>query len=358
MWDFLGCSNDTDPDSDRITAELDEGPERAASFTFNSDGSFSYTPEADFNGSDSFSYKAKDSHNGLSAAATVTISVTPVNDEPVANEDSASVEEDVAQVIDVLANDRGLGDGSINVTIDTQGAKGSASVNADDTVTYTPDSDASGSDSFVYEVCDGDGDCATATVTVTISAVDDQPAAVNDAATTDEDTPSGQIDVLANDRGLGDGSIEVTIDTQGTKGSADVNPNNTITYTPDPDANGTDTFVYEVCDGDGDCATATVTVTIDPINDAPTLDLNGASEGTGSTAEFLEGSGPVALASGRRRHRRGRRGAGVGDGHSNQPSQRRGRVPRRRRGHDRHHEELRLLQWGAYANRRRLQGRL
>jgi VCBS repeat-containing protein len=75
-------ANDSDPDGDSITAQLVTGPAHKASFTLNANGSFSYTPEANYNGSDSFTYKAKDTHNALSAAATVAITVTPVNDSP------------------------------------------------------------------------------------------------------------------------------------------------------------------------------------------------------------------------------------------------------------------------------------
>lgn len=83
-------ANDSDPDGDTITAQLVTGPAHKASFTLNANGSFSYTPAADYNGSDSFTYKAKDSHNGLSAAATVTITVTPVNDAPEAVDDGSA----------------------------------------------------------------------------------------------------------------------------------------------------------------------------------------------------------------------------------------------------------------------------
>ena len=75
--------NDSDPDTgDTITAVLVSGPSNAASFTLNSDGSFSYTPNANFNGPDSFSYKARDNHNLESDPVTVSITVNPANDVP------------------------------------------------------------------------------------------------------------------------------------------------------------------------------------------------------------------------------------------------------------------------------------
>jgi CSLREA domain-containing protein len=76
-------ANDSDTDTgDTLTAVLGSGPSHAAAFTLNADGSFSYTPNPNFNGSDSFTYMARDNHNADSAAATVTINVTAVNDAP------------------------------------------------------------------------------------------------------------------------------------------------------------------------------------------------------------------------------------------------------------------------------------
>src|SRR5207247_1584793 len=85
-------SNDSDVDSPSLTAVLVSGPMHG-SLTLNSDGSFSYMPAANYNGSDSFSYQANDGH-ALSNVATVLITINPVNDAPVANDDSYSTNED------------------------------------------------------------------------------------------------------------------------------------------------------------------------------------------------------------------------------------------------------------------------
>src|SRR5262249_39177601 len=99
--------NDTDPDAgDTLTAVLVSGPGHAASFALNADGSFSYTPAANYNGSDSFTYKAKDSKSVQSAAAaTVALTITPVNDAPVAGGQSVSTDEDTAKSIILSATD-------------------------------------------------------------------------------------------------------------------------------------------------------------------------------------------------------------------------------------------------------------
>ena len=79
-------ANDTDPDSDSLNAVLVSGPSHAATngFTLNQDGSFSYTPAANFFGTDTFTYKANDG-SADSNVATVTITVTSVNDAPTVN---------------------------------------------------------------------------------------------------------------------------------------------------------------------------------------------------------------------------------------------------------------------------------
>ncbi len=74
-------TNDNDNDGDDLTAVLDQGPSNAQAFQLNADGSFSYTPAADFNGSDSFTYHAFDGQ-AQSGVVTVTITVNPVNDDP------------------------------------------------------------------------------------------------------------------------------------------------------------------------------------------------------------------------------------------------------------------------------------
>ena len=126
--------NDTDVDGDALTAALVSGPANGL-LTLNTDGSFSFTPNADFNGSDSFSYMAQDPSLAQSNPATVTLTVNAVNDAPVANSDSATTAEDTAVVIPVLANDVDMDEDALTVTNLTQPANGTATLNADNTVT-------------------------------------------------------------------------------------------------------------------------------------------------------------------------------------------------------------------------------
>ena len=161
-------ANDTDVDNDPLTAILvdDSGPSNGT-LTFNSDGSFTYEPAPNFNGQDSFSYRANDGFVDSDPPATVTITVNPVNDSPVAADDEASTFSHLALTIDVLANDTDLDGDTLQVDSVTDGENGTVTNNGIN-VTYTPNSGFAGPDSFTYVVSDGNGGTDTATVYVTV----------------------------------------------------------------------------------------------------------------------------------------------------------------------------------------------
>jgi hypothetical protein len=121
-------------------------------------------------------------------------------DAPAANDDQATTAEDTPLInIDVLANDSD-GDGDTLAIDGTPTADhGTVTVNADGTLNYTPDADFNGTDTITYAVSDGNGGSATGSVDVTVTPVNDAPVANDDQATTAEDTPLINIDVLAND---------------------------------------------------------------------------------------------------------------------------------------------------------------
>ena len=119
-------------------------------------------------------------------------------------------------------------------------------MNADGTVTYTPNPDFHGTDTFTYTVSDGQGGSATATVTVTVT--NRAPEAVNDATTTASGTPV-IVPVLTNDSDPEHAPLTVTAVTPGANGTVTINADGTVTYTPNPDFHGTDTFSYTVSDG-------------------------------------------------------------------------------------------------------------
>ncbi|MFZ5814572.1 MAG: S8 family serine peptidase [Bacillota bacterium] len=126
-----------------------------------------YTPDGNYNGSDAFTFRVTDSA-GAYDDATVSLTVSPVNDAPAAADDSASTTTDTAVTIAVLANDSDPDGDGLSVTNLTQPANGAASLNADGTVTYTPNPGFTGSDSFTYQASDGTTTSSTATVSITV----------------------------------------------------------------------------------------------------------------------------------------------------------------------------------------------
>ena len=140
--------------------------------TMNADGSFVYTPNADFNGTDGFSYLTNDGA-GDSQVATVTITVNPVNDDPEAVDDAYSVDEDTTLTVDaatgVLANDTDVDGDTLTAALVSGPANGTLTLNADGSFSYTPNANFNGTDTFTYSVSDGTT-TVEATVTITVNA--------------------------------------------------------------------------------------------------------------------------------------------------------------------------------------------
>jgi len=175
-------ANDLDSDGDPLTATLASQAEHGF-VVLDSDGSFTYTPDADFSGTDTFTYRA--SGGGASSnLATVTITVNPAdggdesNESPVATNDSYTVDEDdslsVAAAAGVLANDSDPESDPLTASLTGQPSNGSLSLNADGSFTYTPDANFSGQDSFSYRANDGTNTSNQATVQITVNPVDEQ----------------------------------------------------------------------------------------------------------------------------------------------------------------------------------------
>jgi len=147
-------------------------PPASGGVTVQNEGSVLYTPGPDFNGSDEFEYQICD-NDRLCDNALVSVTVTPVNDPPVAADDGATTAEEVAVTIPLLTNDSAGPpdeDQQLQVTNITVPASGTVVVNNDGTVTYTPNLGFGDSHSFTYDACDSEGICDTATVTVEVEA--------------------------------------------------------------------------------------------------------------------------------------------------------------------------------------------
>ena len=153
----------------------------------NTDGTYTYTPDPDFSGSDTFTFTANDG-SVTSNTATITLTVNPVNDAPVAQNGSASGSEDTPITGTVVATD--VDSVTLTYALAAQALHGTVVVNSDGTYTYTPTLNFNGTDSFTFTANDGSVTSNTATVTLAVAAVNDAPVnTVPGAQTAQEDTP-------------------------------------------------------------------------------------------------------------------------------------------------------------------------
>ncbi|HKP89926.1 MAG TPA: tandem-95 repeat protein [Thermoleophilaceae bacterium] len=221
---------------------------------------------------------------------------------PQARDDSATTGEETPRAIAVLANDSGFRELRV-ASLDTRGTKGRVTRNSNGTVRYAPNgrfnslrAGQTGRDSFRYRATDRVHDSNAATVRVTVTGVNDAPAAANDAASTDKDSPT-TITVLANDSDPDGEALQVAgLDTTGTKGTVVVNPNSTVSYDPNgafdalaPGETAHDTFKYRANDGHVSSGQATVDVTVGGLNHAPTV-----ATSAGATS-YLEGAAATVV---------------------------------------------------------------
>ncbi|MFN4764673.1 Ig-like domain-containing protein, partial [Gillisia sp. Q332] len=254
-------ANDTDVDVKSPVASVTQGAN--GTVTIETDGTLTYTPDLNFNGEDSFTYTNEEGNTG-----TVTVTVTPINDAPVAVDDVATTDEDNSVTISVLNNDTDVDGDDLTVVSTTNPDNGSVVINEDGTITYTPNENFNGTDSITYTITDGNGGTDTATVTITVNPINDAPVAVDDVASTDEDN-SVTISVLNNDTDVDGDDLTVVSTTNPDNGSVVINEDGTITYTPNENFNGTDSITYTITDGNGGTDTATVTITVNQVDDQP-----------------------------------------------------------------------------------------
>jgi hypothetical protein len=275
--------NDTDAQGQPLTAVL--GADAAhGHVVLAPDGSFVYTPGGNFNGSDNFTYTASD---GLasSAPATVHLTVTPVNDLPTATSVSTSTPEDAAVSVPLAGSDP---DGnSLTRSIVANPTHGGLGAITSGAVTYTPDPDYHGPDSFTFKVNDGSADSNVATVSLTVSSVNDAPTFTLPASpdrTVAEDASAQTVNGFAT--ALSPGPADESAQTL----TFDVTNNNNnlfsaqpsidpatgnLTFTPAANANGAALISAVLNDNGGtanggdDSTTKTFTITVSAVNDAP-----------------------------------------------------------------------------------------
>ncbi|MCC6621171.1 MAG: tandem-95 repeat protein [Deltaproteobacteria bacterium] len=260
--------NDTDPNDDPLSiSRIVTAPTNGTATLEGTN--IRYVPGRDYNGTDSLVYEVCDA-DARCDTATVSIIVTAVNDAPIARDDLTETPEDTAVLVVVLSNDSDLEGGPLDVRrIVTAPQNGTAVIQPDESVLYTPARDFNGNDAFVYEVCDGPGACSTAVVFVTVTPVNDGPVAAPDASTTSLNNPV-TIDVAANDTDVdGDDLTVRRIVFPPQDGTAVIGTGGLVTYTPESGFADIDVFTYEICDPSNACSMATVTVRVGVTNGAP-----------------------------------------------------------------------------------------
>src|SRR5881394_275182 len=259
-------------DGDALNAVLVSQPTHG-NLTLNGNGSFSYTPAANYNGPDSFTYKANDGQAD-SGIATVSITITGVNDAPVALNDTYSTAEDTTLIVaalGVLANDTDVDGDPLSAVLVSQPTHGTLTLNSNGSLSYTPAATYNGTDSFTYKANDGQADSSIATVNINIGGVNDAPVALNDSYTTAENTTLNvaALGVLANDTDVDGDTLSAVLVSQPAHGTLTLNSNGGFSYTPAAAYNGTDSFTYKANDGQADSGIATVNINIGGVNDVP-----------------------------------------------------------------------------------------
>ncbi|WP_242417810.1 tandem-95 repeat protein, partial [Vibrio parahaemolyticus] len=226
------------------------------------------SPTADWNGSETLTFTATDP-SGESVSQTVNFTVTPVADIVA---DKTTVVEDTPTIIKVLGNDTFEGDDKV-VSLDAENGpkNGTVIVNNDGTVTYTPDDNYVGEDTFTYIVTSG-GVSESTTVNVDVTPVNDAPVAKDDIATTQEDT-AVTIDVLSNDTDVDGDKLSIqSASVPEAQGKVEI-VDGKLVFTPAENFNGDAEIAYIVTDGQL-TDEAKVTVTVNPVDDAPTIKVD------------------------------------------------------------------------------------
>ncbi|MGO0059118.1 Ig-like domain-containing protein [Brevibacillus fluminis] len=265
-----GTVTASDADGDTLTYSVKTNADHGTVTVNPADGSWTYTPNANYVGLDTFTVEVSDGKGGT-ATSTITITINgPENQAPTVGNDSKTTTKNTPVSGTVTASD--ADEDTLTYSVKTDASNGTVTVNpADGSWTYTPTPDYVGPDTFTVEVSDGKGGTVTSTITITINGPENQaPTVGNDSKTTTKNTPvSGTVTASDAD---GD-ALTYSVKTDASNGTVTVNPaDGSWTYTPNADYVGPDTFTVEVSDGKGGTVTSTITITINaPENQAPTV---------------------------------------------------------------------------------------
>jgi len=241
--------------------------------TIQDDGSLAITPRANENGTFSFTYTLTDSEGLQSEPATVTVVLTPVNDSPVAADNTAELQEEGSFEVNVLGNDTDVDTNDsfdlTSVMVVQLPANGQVQVTTQGAIVYTANANYYGDDTFTYTVKDAAGAVSNeATVTMTVTPVNDAPVATAQSQTLDEDTT---LTLTLSGTDIEDDSLVYSITESTSNGKLEQLSENSWRYTPNTHFNGADSFKFKVNDGELDSEPVEVSLTVNPVNDAPSV---------------------------------------------------------------------------------------
>jgi VCBS repeat-containing protein len=268
-------TNDSDVDGDPLTAAVVTEPANGV-IALNADGSFTYTPNANYNGIDSFTYAASDGTTTTEATAYITVNSVPDVPEPRA--DAFNTGEDLPLTVlpgnGVLANDTNT-EGTLSAELGSGPSHGTLVLNADGSFNYTPDANYFGPDGFTYVANNGAESSPETTVSILVQSINDAPVATDDAYAATAGIAldvSGATAVTANDVDVEGDAIAAALIAGPEHGTLVFNADGSFTYTPDEGYTGSDSFQYQLNDGISDSNVATVAIEVAPAGGNVQLD--------------------------------------------------------------------------------------
>ena len=252
-------ANDNDPDGSPLLVVALDSPAHG-SVSVQPDNRLRYTPQKGFTGSDSFTYTVSDL-TGATAKASVSVTVAGTGRPPVAKDDAVTTTVGTSATVALLANDNDPDNDPLSLVSLGLPQHGTLKVNANQTLTYTPDAGFVGPDEFSYVIGDGKGSTAEGRVTVRVERPNQTPVLTDDTLITPVNTPA-TITMLANDNDPDGDALKLVGLGLPQQGTLALNLDRTLTYTPKAGFSGTDGFTYTVNDGWGGTATARVAVQV------------------------------------------------------------------------------------------------
>lgn len=266
-------ANDTLPSDSAAIVQLASAPQ-GGDLTLNPDGSFTFAPVSNWSGSASFSYLLVADGQAY-GPASVVIDVLPVPDSPTPGADSYTTDEDTVLTVPstgVLGNDTDADGDGLTASLQAQPTKGTVVFNADGSFTYTPNTNAVGTDRFTYSVSDGT-QSAAADVGIEIIPVQDPPVGHDDTYSTNEHAALTveAAGLLENDADADGDALSATLLSGPQHGALSLDADGSFIYTPEGHWNGVDEFTYQVSDGFAQSAPVKASISVAAVNDPPAI---------------------------------------------------------------------------------------